>query len=220
MRPFEIIAGIAMAPRLRGTSYHYTTRTGIPIHYPSAYSRCGWSSMVYHNSTRRVEVGEDWLNYATTNFRLIRLFAYMWWVILLPIKRPRLFRRRRARYIARVKFAYHKVYTYTHAWRKVARSSWGPVSVLASCETIADTKLALKRGYASALVVDHHNGPNAYMLDGMRVIPCPQQTKGITCDKCRLCTDDQYLKSVSGVIAFAAHGVRTKMVKEKLIQLS
>ena len=57
----QIIPGVAAAPRSVGHSWHYTTRTGIPISHPSAYSKRGWSSMVYHASTRRVIVGEQWL---------------------------------------------------------------------------------------------------------------------------------------------------------------
>ena len=123
------------------------------------------------------------------------------------------------RYQSRAKLG-AKVYTYTHAWRKVKRASWGKVSVLASCETIQATKEAHARGYAAALVVDQHSSAQSYMLEGMRVIPCPQQTKdNVTCESCRLCSDDQYLKSVSGVIAFEAHGVKVKTVKSTLIQL-
>ena len=59
--PIEIIPGVAVAPRRVGQSWHYTTITGIPIQHPSAYSKRGWSSMVYHHSTRRVIVGEQWL---------------------------------------------------------------------------------------------------------------------------------------------------------------
>jgi hypothetical protein len=57
----DIIRGVAVAPRTVGESYHYTTQTGMPIYHPSAYRRCGWSSMVYVPSTRRVMVGEQWL---------------------------------------------------------------------------------------------------------------------------------------------------------------
>ena len=70
--PISVVHGIAMAPRLVGHGYYYTTRTGIPINSPSAYSRRGWSSMVYHNSTRRIEVGEDWIVIACANLPSIR----------------------------------------------------------------------------------------------------------------------------------------------------
>lgn len=60
----QIIPGIALAPRTVGESYHYETKTGLRIWHPSAYSKRGWSSMVYCHSTRRVIVGEDWLRAA------------------------------------------------------------------------------------------------------------------------------------------------------------
>ncbi len=48
------------APALKGESWHYTTRSGERIHHPSAYSCKGWSSMCYHPSTIRIEVGREW----------------------------------------------------------------------------------------------------------------------------------------------------------------
>jgi hypothetical protein len=47
-------------PELKGESWHYTTKTGKPIYYPSAYSKIGWSSMVYHRSTYHITVGIKW----------------------------------------------------------------------------------------------------------------------------------------------------------------
>jgi hypothetical protein len=58
--PISIIPGDSQ-PKEVGESWSYVTKTGKPIHHPSAYSRKGWSSMVYKSSTRRVEVGEDWV---------------------------------------------------------------------------------------------------------------------------------------------------------------
>jgi len=43
-------------PCIFGTGYHWTTRGGSPIRHPSAYARSGWSNMVYHASTIRIEV--------------------------------------------------------------------------------------------------------------------------------------------------------------------
>jgi hypothetical protein len=54
----EIIPGIALAPRNAGESYYWTTPSGKTIvRYPSAYRWPTW----YHASTRRVQVGEQWL---------------------------------------------------------------------------------------------------------------------------------------------------------------
>jgi hypothetical protein len=54
--PVRIVPG-EREPYYAGEGWRYTTRTGIPIRHPSAYSRVGWSSMEYCPSTRRVEVG-------------------------------------------------------------------------------------------------------------------------------------------------------------------
>lgn len=60
----QIVPGVAVAPRTVGESYHYETKAGIRIWHPSAYSKRGWSSMVYCASTRRVIVGEQWVSQA------------------------------------------------------------------------------------------------------------------------------------------------------------
>jgi hypothetical protein len=44
----KIIAG-NKPPHLVGDSWHYETRGGRWIKYPSAYSKSGWSNMVYCN---------------------------------------------------------------------------------------------------------------------------------------------------------------------------
>ena len=58
--PFRVVAGSA-APSKGGESWHYETRTGMRIYHPSAYSKRGWSSMVYCSSTMEVTVGREWL---------------------------------------------------------------------------------------------------------------------------------------------------------------
>lgn len=116
------------------------------------------------------------------------------------------------------------VWTYTHAWRTVKRSSWGKdISVLASVEAVKDMEKAWKRGYPSALVVAKFpKGAKAWKeLVGNQVwniVPCPEQTLGIGCRKCGLCSMDTLWKTQT-VIAFAAHGVGAQAVKETLIQI-
>lgn len=117
----------------------------------------------------------------------------------------------RARAIAQGALAWlGKVWSYTHAWRDVPREAWGRVSILASCESIADAKLAHERGYAAALVVPPHKSAKAYELDGMKVIPCPSQTRDVKCTDCRLCFDADGLHSRRSVIAFEVHGASKK----------
>ena len=108
-------------------------------------------------------------------------------------------------------------YTYTHAWRDVPRKVWKGVSVLASVETLADAKRALKRGYAPAIIVDRFDGDKASVVDGIRLIPCPAQTKDdVSCADCRLCMDADKLVSMNAAVAFAAHGTQAKKTREIL----
>jgi hypothetical protein len=119
-----------------------------------------------------------------------------------------------------------KVWTYTHAWRKVLRKYWGGVSVLASCETAAQCAEAMRKGYAASIVVDSHAGrTKAYTVAGgdgpMKYIPCPEQTgKTADCTTCKLCWDDKRLLKDRAVIVFAAHGQGAKKVKTALVAIA
>ncbi len=102
------------------------------------------------------------------------------------------------------------VWTYTHAWRDVARSSWGDVSVLASCETPSDVVEARIRDYATAVVVDEFPGDSLYSppdYPTMANLPCPSMTRGVNCSNCGLCMDDRRLYEAGYSIAFAIHGI-------------
>jgi hypothetical protein len=100
-----------------------------------------------------------------------------------------------------------KVWTYTHAWRTVSRAAWGAsVSVLASCEGPGQVEQARARGYAAALVVPSFRQEAAYDHDGVRLLPCPEQTRGVRCSDCRLCLDDHRLHRAGLTIGFALHG--------------
>jgi hypothetical protein len=103
-------------------------------------------------------------------------------------------------------------WTYTHAWRRVARSAWRGVSVLASCESAADVQLARRRGYAPAVVVPAFASDKAWIDPdtGTRMIPCPAQTRGTTCEDCRLCWRADHLYRIGAGIAFEAHGSARK----------
>lgn len=110
-----------------------------------------------------------------------------------------------------------KVWTYTHAWKMVRRESWGQaVSVLASCEDPKDVAWADAAGYAAALVVPSFERPVAYTLGGLTVLPCPNQTTGVTCHDCGLCRNDERLREAGLVIGFAAHGARANTVRRHL----
>jgi hypothetical protein len=97
------------------------------------------------------------------------------------------------------------VWAYTHAWRDVDRSSWGAVSVLASCETEQDVRDATARGYATALVWDTAR-PLPATVGDLKAWQCPQQTGARPdCARCQACTHDTALLGRATVI-FAIHG--------------
>lgn len=103
-------------------------------------------------------------------------------------------------------------WTYTHAWRDVPRKDWGKVSVIASCETMSDVRLAMKRGYAAAVVVHKHEGHVAKMVDGLRILPCPAQTGKVeNCKACRVCMRDGLMRKAKLVVSFAGHGPTLKL---------
>ena len=100
-----------------------------------------------------------------------------------------------------------RVWTFSHNWRSVRRTSWGPVSVLASVESAGDGHRAARRGYVPALVVDRFEGATAFERGGTTWIPCPAETRGTTCVECRLCLDrTEWMRETSRGIAFAVHG--------------
>lgn len=113
-------------------------------------------------------------------------------------------------------------WTYTHAWNKVPRSAWGRVSVLASVDTPEDVAKARAQGYAPAIVVPEHAADGKAFADsnGNKWIPCPEQTKGTPCDRCKLCWNADRLASSGMGIAFAAHGVKTESMKRRLTVLA
>ena len=101
------------------------------------------------------------------------------------------------------------VWTFTHSWRTVRRSAWGPdISVLASVERAEDIELARQQGYASAIVVDNFPSTKAFYLPGTtaKIIPCPAETGNRTCVECRLCLNSERRLARNTAIAFEAHG--------------
>ena len=97
-------------------------------------------------------------------------------------------------------------WTYTHNWRKIKSSSWKGESVLASCDSLSQVKEANKLGYSAAVIVDSFDSPKVYTKEGIKLLPCMYQTKGIQCVDCRLCLDSNKLTRLGLTIAFVPHG--------------
>jgi hypothetical protein len=69
------------------------------------------------------------------------------------------------------------------------------------------------------VVVSAFERETAYPIDGTTVVPCPNQTRGVTCRDCGLCRDDERLRSAGLVIAFQAHGTGGPAVRKTLLSL-
>jgi len=114
-----------------------------------------------------------------------------------------------------------RVWSYTHAWKRILRSSFGVASVLASVDNVSEVARARKRGYVPAIVLKewHRDSlPFTHKDDpsGTRFIRCPNDTFGMACIECRLCLDDARLRERGMGIAFA--NKRTKKRKLPVIQ--
>lgn len=111
------------------------------------------------------------------------------------------------------------VWTYTHSWRRIVRSLWGPIQVLASVETAKDAHRArYLKGYVPALVVREFPSKKVFSIPDcdIKFIPCPAETSKTTCTQCRLCFDTDRLYKEKLGIAFAVHGRSGAEAKKKL----
>lgn len=111
-------------------------------------------------------------------------------------------------------------FTYTHAWRDVEHVAWSGVHVLASAETPLQVHEAQEKGWATALVTGPHPTDKLYKQDGLKILPCPEQTRGVSCVDCRLCLNTQKLRDKGITIGFAAHGARAKRVLQVLNEVA
>ena len=98
-------------------------------------------------------------------------------------------------------------WTYTHAWRTVARADWRGATVLASCDRPADVPKAQSKGYPIALVVPEHPSRQVYQYAGLSVLPCPAQFKtdgvrGAHCETCQICERPDELTRRGLVLGF------------------
>lgn len=127
------------------------------------------------------------------------------------------------------------VYAYTHGWMEgVKRESWGDISVLASVHTADDAKRALDEGYGAAVVYttpDDHPLDKATRLDnGVKLVPCPQQTKKgcgcdrckrrakISCESCGMCMRQAVAPSIA--IGFLTHGFQKNKADKSAVEVT
>ena len=110
-------------------------------------------------------------------------------------------------------------WTFTHAWMQLLRGDWGPISVLASVETMEQAAAARARGYTPALTLQTFPSEKVFRLEGSdtRWLPCPGETRGTTCVQCRACLDrTEWMFENNMGIAFAVHGPQTSDARNRL----
>ncbi len=111
-------------------------------------------------------------------------------------------------------------WTYTHNWRSIPVEYWQGESALASCDSLEQVKQAQAQGYATATIVDSFESERAYEKDGVKLLPCPFQTKGVQCVDCRLCLKASHLKEKGLTVAFVPHGGGAKRARIALGMVS
>lgn len=102
------------------------------------------------------------------------------------------------------------VWSYTHSWKVIPRSTWKDVSILASVDDPNDLPLAREMGYAPSVIVPCHEKRQS--KNGIRLLPCRAQVESITCQECMLCFKSKDLYNNKLGIAFAAHGIQSKRI--------
>lgn len=109
-------------------------------------------------------------------------------------------------------------FTYTHAWRRTHRADWGPISVLASCESPEAAAEARAAGWAPAIIyTDATATARELRARGLRLIQCPEETGAAPdCASCGLCMRDDALRAAGSVIGFTPHGSGARKLRAQL----
>lgn len=94
-----------------------------------------------------------------------------------------------------------RVIRYSHAWRQMSPEMFAyPVN--ASCETLQDISEARAAGWQTVITA---TGPDDEVIgmtvDESRAIICPNQTHGVTCAECQLCSKER-----TSTVVFLPHG--------------
>jgi hypothetical protein len=95
-------------------------------------------------------------------------------------------------------------WSYTHNWKDLQPTE--NISLLASVDNLAEGVDALAKGFAPAGVVDTFETEKAHKIQGVRWIPCPEQTgKAADCVACGLCLNAERLAKGGMGILFKKH---------------
>lgn len=100
------------------------------------------------------------------------------------------------------------VWTYTHRWREIPIDAWGRIAVWASTETFDDAVAARAAGYPVSMALPDTilKGAKRQELSGVSLIPCPWESRKVSCVRCRLCFKEATLPEGTA-IGFKIHGM-------------
>jgi len=95
-------------------------------------------------------------------------------------------------------------WSYTHNWKDLQPAK--NISLLASVDSLSEGVDALAKGFAPAGVVDAFETEKAHKIQGVRWIPCPEQTgRSENCKECGLCFNAERLAKGGMGILFKKH---------------
>ncbi len=110
-----------------------------------------------------------------------------------------------------------EVFSYTHAWRKLKPDFAPGVTFNASTESAAGIEEAAAAGWPTVVTDPGPDDPTSLIgqtIAGRKVVQCPAQTKGLTCEQCRLCARPNRKSTV----AFAVHGSGKNIAAKQVME--
>lgn len=123
------------------------------------------------------------------------------------------------RAVLRIREAGLAILSYTHFWRDEDNQELRTFA-LASCEDVEGGADAIRRGWIAAVVLpwDHalEVGPTFDLPGGAKGFVCPAQTKGVTCNDCRMCSVDHPVWAAGKVraVGFLDHSHKARRERQ------
>ena len=111
-------------------------------------------------------------------------------------------------------YTHHQLHTHNSEAVKYANANGFTVN--ASCESMQQADVAVAQGIPAVVVVDNSKDTPTHTPDGHRVVVCPAQTRDTNCKDCGLCAQSKR----TCVVAFLAHGNKSKKVNESLQEVA
>ena len=98
------------------------------------------------------------------------------------------------------------VWGYSHNWVRILSGAWGPISMLASVDSVDDGPAAISARYMPAVIMPTIIR-KPWSKHGIKWRPCPAQIGDATCVSCRLCWKH---RPRTGIVFFPHGGAVSK----------